>query len=257
VEIALESVIELALEAGRFALEQGKSQIVAELKPDDSYVTQIDRHVEAMLREALGRLHPEAGFWGEESGREREQARDLWVVDPIDGTTNMVAGLPHWGVSIGLLREGRPVIGVIHLPLLAETYWAAAGEGAFRNGEPIAAPPRPILRPVDVLCLSTECFWVLEIAGFPGRVRNLGSAAAHGIYTARGSFCGFVTRDDKLHDLAGALCIAAEAGCVAEYLRGGEVDLHPWIDGAVNTEPIVIAPPATIPALRAALPRRS
>jgi myo-inositol-1(or 4)-monophosphatase len=255
VEVGIETVVALAEEAGRFALAE-VAGVVAELKPDSSYVTRIDREVEATLREQLLRLHPEAGFWGEETGRERTRARDLWVVDPIDGTTNLVFGIPFWGVSIGMLREGRPHLGAFHIPPLGETYRAVAGEGAFCNGRPIAARRCDVLRAEDVISLSTECFVLLDLAGFPGRVRNLGSAATHGAYTARGALCAHVTRDDRLHDLAAVLCIAGEAGCRAEYLAGGALDLDPWIAGAVNREPLIIAPESTIALLRAFLRRR-
>jgi myo-inositol-1(or 4)-monophosphatase len=251
----VESIVALAEEAGRFALAE-LGGVEAELKPDSSYVTRIDREVEVTVRERLFRLHPEAGFWGEETGRERTEARDLWVVDPIDGTTNLVFGLPFWGVSIGMLRAGRPHLGVFHIPPLGETYWAVAGRGAFWNGRAIAARPRAVLHAEDVISLSSECFTILDLSRFPGRVRNLGSAAAHCAYTARGALCAHVTRDDRLHDLAAVLCIAGEAGCRAEYLSGGALDLAPWIAGAANTEPLLIAPESTLPLLRASLPLR-
>jgi myo-inositol-1(or 4)-monophosphatase len=167
-----------------------------------------------------------------------------------------VIGLPFWGVAIGMLREGRPHQGVFHIPPLAETYWAVAGEGAFLNGRAIAASPRAAIQPEDVISISSECFAILDLSRYPGRVRNLGSAAAHCAYTARGSFRAHVTRDDRLHDLAAVLCIAGEAGCRAEYLSGGALDLAPWIAGAANTEPLLIAPERTIPLLRASLLRR-
>lgn len=254
-EIAIESLVHLAKDVGRYALGEGE-RIVAESKPDASLVTHVDRQVEAMVRERLASLHPEAGFWGEETGRERVEARDLWVVDPIDGTTNMVFGVPFWGVSIGLLRDARPYAGVFHIPPLGETYWAVAGRGAFWNGRRIQARPRTSLRREDVISISSECFALLDLSRFPGRVRNLGSAAAHCAYTARGALCGHVTRDDRLHDLAAVLCIAEEAGCRMEYLRGGEPDLRSWIAGEVNTELLLIAPPSTLSLLRQTLSLR-
>jgi myo-inositol-1(or 4)-monophosphatase len=254
-EIAIEHLVELALEAGQRAVGQ-LDHLEAELKPDSSWVTQIDREVEGMLRARLASLHPEAGFWGEETGSDRPDARDVWVVDPIDGTTNMVMGMPVWGICIGLLREARPHLGVLHLPLLGETYWAASSHGAYRNNRRIGALAEGAIRQEDCVSISSECLALLDLKPFPGRVRNFGSAAAHVAYTARGALRAHVTRDDKLHDLAAVLCIAGEAGCRAEYLAGGAVDLRPWLEGEINTEVLLIGTPGSLAHLRAVLPPR-
>jgi fructose-1,6-bisphosphatase/inositol monophosphatase family enzyme len=254
--IDIHAVVQLAREAGRLALAQLDTMSV-EMKADASYVTQIDRQVEAMLRERLEAAHPAAGFWGEETGSERLEARDLWVVDPIDGTTNLVHRLPVWGISIGLLRDARPYAGVLHIPSLDETYWAVAGEGAFCDGRRIAAAAaKEEWHREDAVAIGSECFAILDLRRFPGRVRNYGGTAAHIAYTGRGALVAHVGRDEKLHDLAGALCVALEAGCRVEYLCGGEVDLRAWLAGAVNAEPLLVAVPGTLPLLRATLRRR-
>jgi fructose-1,6-bisphosphatase/inositol monophosphatase family enzyme len=254
--IDIHAVVQLAREAGQLALAQLAAMSV-ELKADASYVTQIDRQVEAMLRERLEAAHPAAGFWGEETGSERLEARDLWVVDPIDGTTNLVNRLPVWGISIGLLRDARPYAGVLHIPSVDETYWAVAGEGAFCDGRRIAAAaPKHKWHREDAVAIGSECFAILDLHRFPGRVRNYGGTAAHIAYTGRGALVAHVGRDEKLHDLVGALCVALEAGCSVEYLCGGEVDLRAWLAGAVNAEPLLVAAPGTLPLLRATLLRR-
>jgi myo-inositol-1(or 4)-monophosphatase len=265
----IDDLIHLAQSAGRHAVAKLGS-FVAELKADASFVTEVDREVEAMLRDALTASYPAAGFWGEETGVERTDARDVWVVDPIDGTTNMVHGLPIWGVSIGLLRDARPHIGVFHLPRIGETYWAVAGEGAYCNGHRLTAATRTELTREDCVAFSTELFGFLDFTRFPGKVRNLGTAATHCAYTASGALCAFLTRDDKLHDLAAGFCIAEEAGCRVEYLTGSSralgpqprvstrgkgagtlVDLRPWLAGVVNTRTVVVAPPGVLPLIRA------
>jgi myo-inositol-1(or 4)-monophosphatase len=248
---SIDHLIHLSQEAGRHAVSK-LGGLVAEFKADASFVTEIDREVEAMLRDALAAAHPAAGFWGEETGVERADARDVWVVDPIDGTTNMVHGLPIWGVSIGLLRDARPQMGVFHLPPLGETYWAVAGEGAYCNGRRLTAATRTELTQEDCVSFSTECFGYLDFRRFPCKARNLGTAATHCVYTASGALCAFLTRDDKLYDLAAGFCIAAEAGCHAEYLDGEEVDLRPWLAGVVNTRTVVVATPSVLPLIRAA-----
>jgi myo-inositol-1(or 4)-monophosphatase len=251
----IHALVQLAREAGQLALAQ-LDTLAVELKTDASYVTQIDRQVEVLLRERLEALHPAAGFWGEETGSERLEARDLWVVDPIDGTTNLVHRLPAWSISIGLLRDARPHAGVLHIPSLDETYWAVAGEGAFCNGQRVAAAaPKSAWHREDAVAIGSECFAILDVRRFPGRVRNYGGTAAHIAFTGRGALVAHVGREEKLHDLAGALSIAIEAGCCAEYLGGGEVDLRAWLAGGINDEPLLVAAPGTLPLLRATFMR--
>ena len=100
---------------------------------------------------------PSVAFFGEESGGERADVG--WFVDPLDGTANFVHGFPVVGVSIGLVADGEPVVGVVHAPLLGDTYSARRGGGAFRNGEPIRVSDRPS---VSAICAT----------GFPFRAKR-------------------------------------------------------------------------------------
>src|SRR5579859_7590131 len=90
-------------------------------------VTAADRAAEAAMRKLIGERYPEHGIVGEEYGPERERAEFVWVLDPIDGTRSFIAGLPLWGVLIGLRREGRPVLGMMAQPFTGERF---AGDGA-------------------------------------------------------------------------------------------------------------------------------
>lgn len=108
----------------------------ASFKSDATPVTEIDLEVEAVIREALTAERPTDGFLGEESGQTGEGSR-LWVVDPIDGTKNLVDGLPMWSTLIALVEDGTPTVGVVDVPLLGERYTAVRGAGAFLNGSQI------------------------------------------------------------------------------------------------------------------------
>src|SRR5438034_2676349 len=136
--------------AGRAALA-ALPGMETEVKPDATLVTTIDRMVEARLREEIGARFPDHGFFGEEYGRADTGAEFLWAIDPIDGTANMVHGLPQWAVSVGLLRAGHPFAGVVHLPVLTETYAATTGGGATLNGRPLRAEDLPALRRDDTI----------------------------------------------------------------------------------------------------------
>src|SRR5712691_3245269 len=108
----IEWMIEQAEAAGRVAVA-ALPTMESEIKPDATVVTNIDRMIETRLREAIAARFPGHGFFGEEYGRADLGAEFLWAIDPVDGTANMVHGLPTWGVSLGLLRAGRPFAGVV------------------------------------------------------------------------------------------------------------------------------------------------
>jgi fructose-1,6-bisphosphatase/inositol monophosphatase family enzyme len=209
--------------------------------------------VETWLREKIAARFPDHGFFGEEFGRDHLGAEFLWAIDPIDGTANMVHGLPTWGVSLGLLRAGRPFAGVLRLPVLQETYAATAGGGAQMNGRPIRALDLEALRRDDTVGIGSEAVHRVDLTQFISRQRNFGAVAVHLAYTARSALRGNVSGDDKLYDIAAGLLIATEAGCKAEWLTGGPVTIRAWLDGTLPDDLMLVAPPHILELLRAAL----
>jgi myo-inositol-1(or 4)-monophosphatase len=120
------------LAAGYFARRE---TLTRETKGPQDFVSVADREVEALIRARLAEAFPGDGFLGEESGGAGGER--CWVVDPIDGTSNFLRGIPLWGVSIAYAIAGEPVIGLIYLPCVGTLYSAARGEGATCNGVPI------------------------------------------------------------------------------------------------------------------------
>lgn len=121
---------ELADAAGAAILPHFRSRLTVENKLADGAfdpVTVADRAAEAAMRTLIGARHPEHGILGEEFGRERVDADEVWVLDPIDGTRAFISGLPVWGTLIGLTRGGRPALGMMAQPFTGERY---AGDGA-------------------------------------------------------------------------------------------------------------------------------
>jgi histidinol-phosphatase len=109
------------------------------LKADDSEVTEIDRSAEQAITVSLITATPEFGIFGEEHGASgRPEAEHVWVIDPIDGTTNFVRGLPVWATLIALVSNNVPVLGVVSAPALGFRWWATQGGGAFCNGNLIS-----------------------------------------------------------------------------------------------------------------------
>lgn len=128
---------QIAYEAGQITLRYFQRGVTVEHKADESPVTIADREAECHLRTAIQAAYPDHAVLGEEDGLTgSEQATYRWVLDPIDGTKSFVRGVPLYGVLIGLLREGEPVLGVIHIPALAETVAAAQGLGCYWNNQP-------------------------------------------------------------------------------------------------------------------------
>lgn len=108
-----------------------------ERKIDASEVTDVDRASESAIREVVVARRPEDGFYGEEYGRLNTDAQLQWIVDPIDGTSNFVRGVPVWATLIALVDDEVPTIGVVSAPALGRRWWAERGHGAFVNGSPI------------------------------------------------------------------------------------------------------------------------
>lgn len=251
----IEEVKNLVVEAGKLA-QQLAGGFTLETKSDDSFVTNADRAVESYLREHLARLLPEAGFFGEEQGFTNRHAPLLWAIDPIDGTSNYVFGIPLWGVSVALVEDERIRLGVISLPVLNELYWAEAGEGAYLNGKRIVAVDSEEFTSEDVICYASDAVTAELLSMMPGRPRCFGSAVVKLVWTAAGRVRGSLSLG-RLYDLAAGLLICHEAGCETRYLSGAEWQPRHLLSGIALPEPVLTAPPLTMRAILRLLHRSS
>ena len=132
----LNVMIKAARKAGRALLKDFSEveQLQVSVKGPGDFVSRADRNAEQTIREMLTEARPTYGFLGEEGGPTAgEDPTRRWIVDPLDGTTNYLHGLPHWSVSIALEHKGQIVAGVIHDPVKDETFYAEKGEGAWLN----------------------------------------------------------------------------------------------------------------------------
>jgi len=112
--------------------------LTIESKGHQDMVSNADRELETMIRDALAEAYPGDGIIGEEYGRVESRTGYTWIIDPIDGTANFVSGIPAWCVVIGCVQNNEPIIGVTHEPSVGETFAASRGGGATLNGEPIS-----------------------------------------------------------------------------------------------------------------------
>lgn len=192
-------------------------------------VTEYDVRCEKLIIDKLRAAFPGSGFLGEEGGGSNEDARLVWVIDPLDGTVNFAHGIPIFCVSIAAVVDGTITAGVIAAPMVREVFTAAIGHGAYCNGSPLRVSDTTSVResilvtgfPYNVHLNPNHCiqqFTSLVQRGIP--IRRLGSAALDLAYVAAGRFDGFW--EVALHpwDMAAGVLLVKEAGGeVSHYAR--------------------------------------
>ena len=200
-------------------------------KGPGDFVSAADRRSEEVLRGALEKARPGYGFVLEEGGIvEGTDATHRWHVDPLDGTTNFLHGIPHFCISVGLEREGQMVAGVIYDPAKDEMFIAERGQGAFLNNRRIRVATRSHMADAVVYCglphlgRPAHPRFLLEIASvmtLAAGLRRMGAAALDMAYVAAGRADIYWERDLNSWDIAAGLCILREAGGTVTDCEGG------------------------------------
>lgn len=226
----LNVMMKTARKAGRGLLKDFSEveQLQVSTKGPGDFVTRADRLAEETIREDLMAARPTYGFLGEEGKEiEGEDPTRRWIVDPLDGTTNFLHGLPHWAVSIALEHKGQIVAGVIYDPVKDEMFYAEKGQGAWLNesrmrvsarhrmNEAIFATGLPWAGQTELPATLQDLARVLPACA---GVRRFGSAALDLAYVAAGRFEGFWERRVKRWDIAAGIIIVKEAGGLVEGL---------------------------------------
>lgn len=210
------------------------------------FVSAADLRAEQVLFEELSKGRPKYGFVMEERGEiEGADNSNRWIVDPLDGTTNFLHGLPQFAVSICLERDRQPYAGVIFNPAANELYWAEKGEGAWLNDKRLRVTSRTSL---------DECLFAtgLPFKGKSGReralkeidaalsetagVRRFGSAALDLAFVAAGRFDAYWERDLNPWDVGAGIVLVREAGGLVSEIEGGGNPLHAGSILAANAE---------------------
>ena len=232
----LNVMIKAARKAGRSLVKdfgEVENLQVGRKGPGD-FVTRADRRAEEIIRESLMDARPNYGWLGEESGStDGVDPTRRWIVDPLDGTTNFLHGMPHWAVSIALEHKGEIVAGVIHDPVKDETFFAEKGAGAWLND-------RVRLRVSGRTTLTDAVFatgipWagsdylpaalkdMARLAPACAGIRRWGVASLDLAYVAAGRFDGFWERGLKPWDIAAGIIVVREAGGFVEPIREAQV----------------------------------
>lgn len=198
---------------------------ISQKSPGD-FVTQADLGSEKILYEHLNHAYPHYGFLMEEKGEIKGSEEARWIIDPLDGTTNFIHGIPHFSISVALEKRGVIVAGAIYDPIKDELFWAEKDRGAYLNNRRIRVSSRSKLAEsliISEMCLSTPAadmnlnlFKEIHIrAGF----RSFGSAALDLAYVAAGRVEGYMEYNLKPWDVAAGIIIVQEAKGMVTPIR--------------------------------------
>ncbi|MET0307663.1 MAG: 3'(2'),5'-bisphosphate nucleotidase CysQ [Sphingomonas sp.] len=214
----------IAADAGRLAMDRWQTDFARWEKSPGNPVCAVDLEVDAMLRQRLAALLPDAGWLSEETidNPARLGADRIWVVDPIDGTRDYLRGRPGWAVSIALVENGQPVIGVLDAPARGEVWTAQAGQGAWRDGERLHAATRSELAgarvPADQLPkVDRDLAMVVKPNSIALRIAMVAAGEADLVATLRWG---------SEWDIAAAVLLAREAGAAVTDALGGALHFN-------------------------------
>ena len=239
----LEFAVDLAERAGKLLHDRFNLMGThSNLKSDRSVVTEADWAADRMIAEAIRKAFPEDGIVSEElQPISPPNTQPVWVVDPLDGTTNFSLGLPFWGVSIARLIDGWPNLAALYFPTINELYSVQRGMGAYVNGELLQVKPPEKDQPAAFFacCSRTHRRYQVEVRYKP---RILGSAAYNLCAIARSvALVGFEA-STKIWDLAGGWLLIQEAGGSIEPYEGrSPFPMQPAFDYRTADFPVVTA----------------
>jgi len=251
-DLLLKTGLLAAQEAGELICRNFQNLAAADIqaKGKNDFVTRVDKEAEAIIKGAIAKKFPGHRILAEETGYSTEASEYLWVIDPLDGTTNFIQGIPHFAISLALLRHGAVVFGLIYDPLSRECFHAFTNRGAFLNNERIA-----------VSCTG-KMSSALGATGFPFKapqylekyagifklmmsqcqdLRRCGSAALDLAYTACGRYDFFWEAHLLPWDFMAGKLLVAEAGGRTSDFSGQEL--------AVQTSSVLAANKFLYPVL--------
>jgi len=217
--------------ASELALRLKYKGLQVELKPDGSLVTNVDKAVEEYLRVALTKMLPGSEIWGEEFGHPETMKDELWLIDPVDGTSNFAFGSPIWGISVALTTPDQIELGAIALPELDEIFLAAKGCGATINGDDIAPiKPGPV-QPYELVSYNDTVIKAHPGKQIPGKMRCSGAAVVDATFAAVQRYRGFIGMNESLYDDAAGMLIAEEAGADVRLADGDPIPIRELRNG--------------------------
>lgn len=211
-------------------------QLQVSKKGPADFVSTADTKSEQIIFDELAKARPDFGFLMEERGEIAGMGeRFRWIVDPLDGTTNYLHGLPHWSVSIACEEAGKITAGVIYDPIKDELFWAERGAGAWKNNNRLRVSARKKidealvgtgLPPGDTAALEDYLPRLHKVMDKAAAVRRFGSAALDLCYVAAGRYDGFFEIGLSPWDVAAGVILVREAGGMVTEIDGGENPIY-------------------------------
>ena len=228
----LRTALDAARAAAAVSRDYYAGNFTVTTKEDLTPVTQADIECEQKIREIILDRFPDHGFYGEETGRTRDDADSLWLVDPIDGTKGFVRQYPFFSTQIALMRGGEIVLGVSSGTMMDELAWAEKGQGAWLNGERLAVSDigdinRAAVSTGNLKSLALSDGWpkLGEIVARADRIRGYGDFYHYHLLAA-GKIEAVIESDVNILDIAALSVIVTEAGGVFSDLNGAKVGLE-------------------------------
>ncbi len=227
-----ESVSGIARGAGKLLLSMMGTPLVRHDKPNAGFVTPADVASEELIVRQLRALPVDAGIWAEEGGKEPQSSEWMWVIDPLDGTTNFANGIAYFCVSIALAYRDETQLSVIYNPITDELFAAIKGYGVRCNGRAIAVGATPMDKSIVATCMPDSCEQeyadcarnMRAVRNEVASVRLMGAAALDLANMAAGRFDGFFAHGLAWWDVAAGILMVQEAGGTVTDFEGNPVD---------------------------------
>lgn len=233
----LNVAIKAAREAGKIInrASQDVGSLTIHMKDVNDFVSEVDRNAEEAIIDILKDAYPDHGFFGEESGKSNIEAENIWIIDPLDGTTNFLHNFPAYCVSIALQQKGVLTQAVIYDPVHNDLFTATKGAGAFLNDKRIRVTKRSKLQDSlistgfpfkDFSYFESYISIFRDMAKKTSGLRRPGSAALDLAYVAAGYSDGFFEINLSAWDIAAGALLVQEAGGIVGDFEGNES----WLD---------------------------
>jgi myo-inositol-1(or 4)-monophosphatase len=245
---SIEDLTEFAMEvihlSGKEALRYyGKGN--PDVKFDDELVIKAELYLTEFFQGQLKTHFPEHQVFNYNQGNKgytHEGKRYLWIYDPLDGVANFQAGIPIWGISLALLENFWPILGMFYMPATNDLFLAQVGHKAFRDEEEIHVSSQDTITDESLL-LTHSRFHQYYHPTFPGKIRDLGCTAAHLCYVAMGRAEAAVIANESYQDLAAARVIIETAGAKIFNMDGSGFSLDDYLDGQRIDDHLLVSSP--------------